>query len=167
MYHPDVIDLRFDNRLVGEGQMKNNHIQKLAAILSLGILVSVTGCGNQEASDSPQSSDQITTDSGLIYEIVTQGDGPKPGVFDKVTVHYRGTLTDGTEFDSSYSRGQPATFPVNGVIKGWTEALRMMPTGSKWKLTIPPHLAYGKKGAGRDIGPNATLNFEVELLKIN
>lgn len=157
--------------------MKNHRIQKLATVLSLGFLISVAGCGNPETSDSPPSpgpstdaspsSSQVTTDSGLIYEIVTQGDGPKPGLYDTVTVHYRGTLTDGTEFDSSYSTGRPATFPVNGVIKGWNEALRMMPTGSKWNLIIPPELAYGEQGAGSKIGPNATLNFEVELLKIN
>jgi len=104
--------------------------------------------------------------SGLQYKVLTAGTGPKPKATDEVTVHYRGTLITGTEFDSSYKRRQPATFPVNGVIQGWVEALQLMPTGSKWELTIPSELGYGARGAGRDIPPHATLIFEVELLKI-
>lgn len=111
--------------------------------------------------------DQVrTTASGLQYEVLKTGDGAKPGVADRVSVHYRGTLINGAEFDSSYSRGQPATFGVNQVIPGWTEALQLMPVGSKWKLFIPPTLAYGQRGAGRMIGPNEALVFEVELLEI-
>lgn len=106
------------------------------------------------------------TASGLQYEVLTKADGPKPAVTDTVSVHYRGTLLNGTEFDSSYKRGEPATFPLQGVIKGWTEALQLMPVGSKWKLFIPSELAYGERGAGSDIGPNETLVFEVELLGI-
>jgi FKBP-type peptidyl-prolyl cis-trans isomerase FklB len=101
----------------------------------------------------------VTTPSGLKYEILTPGTGATPTVLDTVTVHYRGTLTNGTEFDSSYSRGRPATFPVNGVIKGWTEALQLMQEGAKWKLTIPPELAYGQRGAGGTIGPNENADF--------
>ncbi len=108
----------------------------------------------------------VTTSSGLQYKILKQGDGPKPTATDSVVCNYKGTLINGTEFDSSYKRGQPATFPVNGVIKGWTEALQLMPTGSKWQLFVPADLAYGARGAGQDIGPNATLIFEVELLSI-
>jgi FKBP-type peptidyl-prolyl cis-trans isomerase FklB len=108
----------------------------------------------------------VTTSSGLQYKVLKQGDGPKPTATDSVVCNYRGTLINGTEFDSSYKRGQPATFPVNGVIKGWTEALQLMPTGSKWQLFVPADLAYGARGAGQDIGPNATLIFEVELLSI-
>jgi FKBP-type peptidyl-prolyl cis-trans isomerase FklB len=104
--------------------------------------------------------------SGLQYKILTEGKGPKPAATDSVVCNYRGTLINGTEFDSSYKRGQPATFPINGVIKGWTEALQLMPVGSKWQLFIPPDLAYGDRGAGADIGPGATLVFEVELLSI-
>jgi FKBP-type peptidyl-prolyl cis-trans isomerase FklB len=104
--------------------------------------------------------------SGLQYKILKEGTGPKPTANDKVTVNYRGTLIDGKEFDSSYKRGQPITFPVTGVIKGWTEALQLMPVGSKWELFIPANLAYGERGAGGDIGPNETLIFEVELLSI-
>lgn len=108
----------------------------------------------------------VALPSGLQYKIVTAGTGPKPAETDSVVCNYRGTLLDGTEFDSSYKRGQPATFPVNGVIKGWTEALQLMPVGSKWQLFVPPDLAYGARGAGGEIGPNATLLFEVELISI-
>jgi FKBP-type peptidyl-prolyl cis-trans isomerase len=103
---------------------------------------------------------------GLQYKVLSEGTGPKPTASDTVTVNYRGTLIDGKEFDSSYKRGQPATFPVGGVIKGWTEALQLMTVGSKWQLFIPADLAYGDRGAGADIGPGDTLIFEVELLSI-
>ena len=95
------------------------------------------------------------------------GEGPKPNLEDKVTTHYHGTLIDGTVFDSSVDRGEPASFPVNGVIKGWTEALQLMPVGSKWKLFVPYDLAYGERGTGPQIGPYTTLIFEVELISIN
>lgn len=108
----------------------------------------------------------VTTDSGLQYLVMEEGDGPKPTTEDRVTVHYKGTLLDGTEFDSSYNRGQPATFPVNGVIPGWQEAIPLMSVGSKYKLWIPPELAYGAQGQGPVIGPNQALVFEVELLGI-
>jgi FKBP-type peptidyl-prolyl cis-trans isomerase FklB len=107
-----------------------------------------------------------TLASGLQYKVIKSGSGPKPKLTDEVTTHYRGTLIDGTEFDSSYKRGKPTSFPVNGVIAGWTEALQLMPVGSKWQLFIPSNLAYGARGAGRDIGPNATLIFDIELLAI-
>jgi FKBP-type peptidyl-prolyl cis-trans isomerase len=106
------------------------------------------------------------TASGLQYEVVKQGNGATPKATDTVKVHYKGTLLDGTEFDSSYKRGQPASFPVNGVIKGWTEALQLMKVGDTFKLVIPADLAYGERGAGGMIGPNATLVFEVELLGV-
>jgi FKBP-type peptidyl-prolyl cis-trans isomerase len=108
----------------------------------------------------------VTTPSGLEYKILKQGTGPKPAATDSVVCNYKGTLINGTEFDSSYKRGQPATFPVSGVIKGWTEALQLMPVGSKWQLFIPSDLAYGERGPGPEIGPNSTLIFEVELLSI-
>jgi FKBP-type peptidyl-prolyl cis-trans isomerase FklB len=104
--------------------------------------------------------------SGLQYKILVEGAGAQPKPTDQVTVNYKGTLIDGTEFDSSYKRGEPATFPVNGVIPGWTEALSMMKSGAKWQLFIPAKLAYGEHGAGQDIPPNATLIFEVELLSV-
>jgi FKBP-type peptidyl-prolyl cis-trans isomerase FklB len=108
----------------------------------------------------------VTLPSGLQYKVLQEGTGPKPAPTDTVVCNYRGTLLDNTEFDSSYKRGQPATFPVTGVIKGWTEALQLMPVGSKWQLFIPSELAYGDRGAGGQIGSNATLIFEVELLSI-
>lgn len=108
----------------------------------------------------------VTLPSGLQYMVLKEGTGETPSATDKVTTHYHGTLIDGTVFDSSVERGQPATFPVNGVIQGWVEALQLMKVGSKWRLFIPPHLAYGERGAGESIGPNSTLIFEVELLSI-
>ncbi len=107
-----------------------------------------------------------TTKSGLQYKIIKKGDGPIPVASDKVTVNYRGTLLNGEEFDNSYKRGKPASFMVKGVIKGWTEALQLMPVGSKYKLFIPSELAYGKKGAGAKIDPNSALIFDIELLSI-
>ncbi|WP_307735009.1 FKBP-type peptidyl-prolyl cis-trans isomerase [Chitinophaga nivalis] len=108
----------------------------------------------------------VTLPSGLQYQIVKEGTGPKPTATDKVKTHYHGTLIDGTVFDSSVDRGEPITFPVNGVIKGWTEALQLMPVGSKWRLFIPADLAYGERQAGPKIGPGSTLVFDVELLDI-
>ncbi|HEX4179188.1 MAG TPA: FKBP-type peptidyl-prolyl cis-trans isomerase [Caulobacteraceae bacterium] len=107
-----------------------------------------------------------TLPSGVEYEVLTDGVGPKPKADDMVLCNYRGTLLDGTEFDSSYKRGQPSSFPVGGVIKGWAEILQKMPVGSKWKVYIPAQLAYGERGVPPDIGPNAVLTFEIELLSI-
>ncbi|MFT6925991.1 MAG: FKBP-type peptidyl-prolyl cis-trans isomerase FklB [Psychromonas sp.] len=106
------------------------------------------------------------TESGLHYEVITLGEGETPTAESTVSVHYHGTLTDGTVFDSSVERGEPTEFPIGGVIAGWTEALQLMPVGSKYKLTVPADLAYGERGAGAAIGPHATLVFEVELLAI-
>tara|TARA_B100000768_G_scaffold137394_1_gene128459 strand:- start:1649 stop:2323 length:675 start_codon:yes stop_codon:yes gene_type:complete len=108
-----------------------------------------------------------TLESGLQYEIISDGTGPIPSLEDNVTTHYHGTLVDGTVFDSSVDRGEPASFPVGGVIKGWTEALQLMNVGSKWKLYVPYDLAYGERGAGAQIAPYSTLIFEVELISIN
>jgi len=108
----------------------------------------------------------VTLPSGLQYKIIKQGDGPKPTATDTVETNYRGTLINGTEFDSSYKRGEPATFPVNQVIKGWTEALQLMPVGSKWQLFIPADLAYGPRSPSPEIGPNSALIFDIELLSI-
>ena len=107
-----------------------------------------------------------TLPSGLQYKVIAPGTGKSPTASDMVTTNYKGMLIDGTEFDSSYKRGQPATFPVSGVIPGWTEALQLMKEGAKWQLFIPSDLAYGERGAGREIGPNATLVFEVELISV-
>jgi FKBP-type peptidyl-prolyl cis-trans isomerase FklB len=108
----------------------------------------------------------LTLPSGLQYKVITEGKGKRPSASSTVTTQYRGRLLDGTEFDSSYKHGQPAEFPVSGVIKGWTEALQMMTEGSKWELYVPSHLAYGESGAGGVIPPNATLIFEIELLSV-
>jgi FKBP-type peptidyl-prolyl cis-trans isomerase FklB len=108
----------------------------------------------------------VTLPSGLEYQVLTQGTGPKPKATDSVICNYTGTLLDGTQFDSSARHGGPATFPVEGVIKGWTEALQLMPAGSKWRIFVPSDLAYGPQGAGQDIGPNAVLVFEIELVSV-
>jgi FKBP-type peptidyl-prolyl cis-trans isomerase FklB len=120
--------------------------------------------GNAFMAENAKRDEVTELESGLQYEILNEGDGPKPTATDNVTCHYHGTLIDGTVFDSSVQRGQPASFPLNMVIPGWTEALQLMPTGSKWRLYLPPHLAYGDRQAGAHIKPNSTLIFEVELL---
>jgi len=122
--------------------------------------------GKKFLADNGKRSGVTTTKSGLQYEILKDGKGPKPAATDTVVVHYHGTTIEGKVFDSSVNRGKPATFPVNQVIPGWTEALQLMPVGSKWKLVIPSDLAYGPRGAGADIKPNSVLVFEVELLEI-
>jgi FKBP-type peptidyl-prolyl cis-trans isomerase FklB len=131
----------------------------------------VEGAANKKEGESFLAANKgkegvVALPSGLQYKILKEGPGPKPTATDSVVCNYRGTLINGTEFDSSYKRGQPATFPVTGVIKGWTEALQLMPVGSKWQLFIPSDLAYGERGPAPDIGSNATLIFEVELLSI-
>ncbi|MHA2219485.1 MAG: FKBP-type peptidyl-prolyl cis-trans isomerase [Candidatus Hodarchaeales archaeon] len=123
--------------------------------------------GEEYLAENKKKEGIITTQSGLQYKVLKKGTGKIPKSTDTVTVNYRGTLIDGTEFDSSYRRGQPASFKVNGVIRGWTEALQLMKEGAKWQLYIPSNLAYGERGAGRNIGPNSTLIFEVELISIN
>jgi FKBP-type peptidyl-prolyl cis-trans isomerase FklB len=131
----------------------------------------VESAGNKKEGDAFLAANKskegvVALPDGLQYKILTAGSGPKPSANDTVTVNYRGTLINGKEFDSSYKRGQPASFPVGGVIKGWTEALQLMPVGSKWQLFIPSDLAYGDRGAGADIAPGSTLIFEVELISI-
>jgi FKBP-type peptidyl-prolyl cis-trans isomerase FklB len=122
--------------------------------------------GQQFLNENSKREGVKVTPTGLQYEVINAGTGNQPAATDKVTVHYEGALINGTVFDSSYKRGAPATFPVNGVIPGWVEALQMMQEGAKWKLFIPYDLAYGERGAGGDIGPYETLIFDVELLKI-
>ena len=122
--------------------------------------------GQKFLAENAKRNGVTTTATGLQYEVLTEGSGDSPKETDQVTVHYHGTLIDGTVFDSSVERGQPATFPVNGVIPGWVEALQLMKSGAKYKLFIPSNLAYGERGAGGSIGPNTTLIFEVELISI-
>ncbi len=123
--------------------------------------------GEEFLAENGEKEGVTTTASGLQYEVMTEGDGPTPTTTDSVTVHYLGTLIDGTKFDSSYDRDQPASFAVTGVIDGWTEALQLMKVGGKYRLFVPSDLAYGEGGSGPVIGPNATLIFEVELLSID
>lgn len=150
-------------------QVRNAFIEKLqnrAAEEQAEIAKANREEGERFLAENGRREGVITTESGLQYEVLRAGDGPRPSLNDQVRVHYVGTLIDGTKFDSSYDRGQPATFPLNGVIAGWTEALQLMPVGSKYKLFIPSDLAYGDRGTPGPIGPNATLIFEVELLEI-
>jgi FKBP-type peptidyl-prolyl cis-trans isomerase FklB len=122
--------------------------------------------GQAFLAENAKREDVVSLGNGLQYEIMTQGNGAMPQVRDKVKCHYHGTLIDGVVFDSSVKRGKPAVFPLNKVISGWTIALQLMPVGSKWKLFLPPHLAYGDEQVSAEIGPNSTLIFEVELLGI-
>ncbi len=136
-------------------QMKN---EKAAANLQAG----------QDFLAANKSKEGVTElESGLQYLVLTNGTGAKPGARDKVTCHYHGTLIDGTVFDSSVQRGQPATFPLDRVISGWTEGLQLMPAGSKWRFFIPPHLGYGDRQVSAQIGPNSTLIFDVELISVS
>jgi FKBP-type peptidyl-prolyl cis-trans isomerase FklB len=136
-------------------QMKN---EKAAANLQAG----------QDFLEANKSKEGVVAlPSGLQYTILTAGTGPRPGARDKVTCHYHGTLIDGTVFDSSVQRGQPATFPLDRVISGWTEGLQLMPTGSKWRFFIPPNLGYGDRQVSAQIGPNSTLIFDVELISVS
>jgi FKBP-type peptidyl-prolyl cis-trans isomerase FklB len=144
-----------------QSEMQGKQMKEMAAV----------GAKNKAAGDAYLAKNKtaegvVTLPSGLQYKILKAGDGKKPLATDTVECNYRGTLIDGTEFDSSYKRGTPASFQVTGVIPGWTEALQLMPVGSKWQLAIPGNLAYGPSGAGRQIGPDTTLIFEVELLAI-
>jgi len=144
------------------GNFLNNYFQTLQAKKQ----EAATKEGAEFLAQNAARPEVTTTESGLQYEVLTQGDGPKPAATDEVTVHYHGTLPNGEVFDSSVDRGQPATFGLNQVIKGWTEGVQLMNVGSKYRFVIPSDLAYGPRGAGGKIGPNATLVFEVELLSI-
>ncbi|KAF3981530.1 MAG: FKBP-type peptidyl-prolyl cis-trans isomerase [Methylococcales symbiont of Hymedesmia sp. n. MRB-2018] len=147
----------------------------LLTILFLGISMSSMAnatspeenriAGETFLAENAKKANIVTTASGLQYEVLTEGEGFSPSATTTVTVHYQGTTLDGKEFDSSYKRGSPASFPLNRVIAGWTEGLQLMNVGAKYRFFIPSHLAYGQRGAGADIGPNSTLIFEVELIK--
>ena len=174
---PAILQRGLKDALAGKTQMTDDEAR--AAIMAVQTemrkkmqdTMQATGEVNKKEGDAflaaNKSKEGVTTlPSGLQYKILTGGTGPKPTATDSVVCNYRGTLINGKEFDSSYKRGQPARFPVNGVIKGWTEALQLMPVGSKWQLFVPPDLAYADRGAGADIGPGSTLIFEVELISI-
>lgn len=161
----DVLDNQKVPKISGADAQKviQNYFQKQQAKASESVIEE----GKKFLTENSKKDGVITLESGLQYEIIKSGEGAKPTINDQVTTHYHGTLLDGTVFDSSVERGQPATFPVSGVIKGWTEALQLMTVGSKWKLFVPYDLAYGERGAGPKIGPYTTLIFEVELISIN
>lgn len=150
------IDAEEANKILQEHleSLKANELQKNLEV------------GRKFLSENKENEGVVELESGLQYSVITAGSGEKPKATDQVKCHYHGTLIDGTIFDSSVQRGEPAVFPVNGVIQGWVEALQLMEVGSKWRLFIPPNLAYGENGAGGSIGPNSTLIFDVELLGI-
>lgn len=141
-------------------------MQTSRASILLSALLLAAGCASAADPASATGSAKVTTASGLVFESLVSGSGPSPKATDTVRVNYRGTFPDGREFDSSYKRGQPAEFPLNRVIPCWTEAVQMMKPGGKAKITCPASIAYGERGAGGVIPPNATLNFEIELLAI-
>ena len=161
----NVLDNQKEPKISGADAQKviQNYFQKQQAKVSESVIEE----GKKFLTENSKKVGVVTLESGLQYEIIKSGEGAKPTINDQVTTHYHGTLLDGTVFDSSVERGQPATFPVSGVIKGWTEALQLMTVGSKWKLFVPYDLAYGERGAGPKIGPYTTLIFEVELISIN
>ncbi len=161
-----IEDVLKDNPLSIDIQQANTQVQKHMQAQKEKQFASVVAEGKAFLEENAKRPEVTVTESGLQYEVLKAGDGPKPTAADQVTVHYHGMLLDGTVFDSSVERGQPATFGVGQVIQGWVEGLQLMPQGSKWKLYIPYQLAYGERGAGQQIGPFATLIFEVELLEI-
>ena len=159
-------DVFEENELKISEQESNEVLQEYFGKLAKKAQSENVAAGQKFLDENAKREGVVTTTSGLQYEVLKEGSGDSPKETDKVTVHYHGTLIDGTVFDSSVDRKQPATFPVNGVIPGWIEALQMMNIGAKYKLFIPSKLAYGERGAGGAIGPNATLIFEVELISI-
>jgi FKBP-type peptidyl-prolyl cis-trans isomerase FklB len=165
-FYNGLKDVLTDNNLKLTESEINEEIQNYFEMQQKSIYQNNINEGEQFLEENSKRQNVVTLESGLQYEIIKEGNGEKPLLSDTVTTHYHGTLINGEVFDSSIRRGQPATFPVSGVIKGWTEALQMMSVGSKWKLYIPHHLAYGSQGAGNSIAPYTTLIFEVELIDI-
>ena len=161
----DVLDEKKEPKISAVDAQKviQNYFQKKQAKASESVIEE----GKKFLEENSKKEGIISLESGLQYQVIKSAEGPKPTINDQVTTHYHGTLLDGTVFDSSIERGQPATFPVSGVIKGWTEALQLMTVGSKWKLFVPYDLAYGERSAGPKIGPYTTLIFEVELISID
>src|SRR5438477_8616237 len=171
--NPDVLAAGIKDSLAGKPQLTPDQVKDIMAQFEKDMEQKQKQLGEKNKTDGAKFLEENkkkpgvkTTASGLQYKAEKEGTGTQPKATDMVTVNYRGTLIDGTEFDSSYKRGQPATFPVNGVIKGWTEALQLMKVGSKYQLWIPSNLAYGERSVGPDIGANSTLIFEVELLDV-
>jgi len=155
-----------DEEMAAEIQNFQKEMQAKMVAEMEALAASNKAAGEAFLAENAKKEGVTVTASGLQYKIIEEGSGDSPGPDDVATVNYRGTLVDGTQFDSSYDRGQPATFPVGGVIAGWTEALQLMKPGAKWQIFIPSDLAYGERGAGKDIGPNSTLVFDVELISV-
>lgn len=171
--NPDILAAGIKDALANKPQLTPDQVKDVMAQFEKDMEQKQKELGEKNKTEgakfleeNKKKPDVKTTASGLQYKLIKDGTGAQPKATDMVTVNYRGTLIDGTEFDSSYKRGQPATFPVNGVIKGWTEALQLMKAGSKYQLFIPANLAYGERAMGPDIGPNSTLIFEVELQEV-
>ena len=171
--NPDTFALGVKDALAGKPQMTEEQVKETMTAFEKEMIDKQKAAGVKNGADgekflaeNKKKEGVKTTASGLQYKVIKEGTGAQPKETDTVVANYRGTLIDGTEFDSSYKRGQPATFPVTGVIKGWTEALQMMKVGSKYQLFIPASLAYGEQAMGADIGPNSTLIFEVELMDV-
>ena len=171
--NPDTLALGLKDALAGKPQMTDEQVKETMTAFEKEMIDKQKAVGVKNQADgekflaeNKKKEGVKTTASGLQYKVIKEGSGAQPKETDTVMANYRGTLINGTEFDSSYKRGQPTTFPVSGVIKGWTEALQMMKVGSKYQLFIPANLAYGERAMGPDIGPNSTLIFEVELVGI-
>src|SRR5213596_680503 len=169
--NPDILAAGIKDAIAGKPQLTQDQVKDVMAQFEKDMEQKQKQAGEKNKTegakfleDNKKKPEVKTTASGLEYKVEKEGTGAQPKPTDMVTVNYRGTLMDGTEFDSSYKRGQPATFPVNGVIKGWTEALQLMKVGSKYQLWIPSNLAYGERSVSPELGPNATLIFEVELM---
>jgi FKBP-type peptidyl-prolyl cis-trans isomerase FklB len=171
--NPDVLAAGIKDAIAGKPQLNTDQVKEVMATFEKDMQQKQKAAGEKNASEGAKFLEENkkkegvkATASGLQYKAIKEGTGPQPKETDTVTVNYRGTLINGTEFDSSYKRGQPATFPLNGVIKGWTEGLQLMKTGSKYQLFVPANLAYGDRNVGPDIAPNSTLIFEVELIGV-
>src|SRR5216110_2436425 len=171
--NPDLLATGIKDAIAGKPQLTPDQVKDIMAQFEKDMELKQKELGEKNKTEGTKYLEENkkkagvkTTASGLQYKVVKDGTGAQPKANDTVTVNYRGTLINGTEFDSSYKRGEPATFPVNGVIKGWTEALQLMKAGSKYQLFIPPNLAYGERAVGPDISPNSTLIFDVELLDV-
>src|SRR5437879_345368 len=171
--NPEVLAAGIKDALAGKPQLTQDQVKDVMAQFEKDMEQKQKAAGEKNKADGAKFLDENkkkpgvkATASGLQYKVEKEGTGPQPKATDMVTVNYRGTLIDGTEFDSSYKRGQPATFPLNGVIKGWTEGLQLMKPGSKYQFVVPSNLAYGERSVGPDIAANATLIFDVELLEV-
>src|SRR5947208_14030674 len=169
--NPDVLAAGIKDAIAGKPQLTTDQVKEVMTTFEKDMQQKQKAAGEKNASEGAKFIEENkkkegvkTTASGLQYKAIKEGTGAQPKATDTVTVNYRGTLINGTEFDSSYKRAEPASFPLNGVIKGWTEGLQLMKVGSKYQFFVPPNLAYGERAVGPDIAPNSTLIFEVELL---